>query len=75
MLKTAPRSPKKPPEAPRRAWERFRSDFRAILEPPEPRETSKSAVQSAYFVVFAISQGSLQQRPKKLQQEPPGRPE
>ena len=25
------RGPKKPPEAPRRAWERFRSDFGAIL--------------------------------------------
>ena len=72
-LKTAPRGPKKPPEAPRRAWERSRSDFRAILVPPGFRKTSKSAVLSANFVVLAISLGSLQQRPKTLQMEPPGR--
>ena len=64
-LKTASRGLHRPPEAPRRAWERLRSDCRAILGPPEPRKTSKSAVLSANFMVFAISQGSLQQRPTK----------
>ena len=66
--------PKKAPEAHCRAWERFLSDFRAILGAPGPRKTSTSAVLSAISVVFAISQGSLQQRPKKLQRSPPGGP-
>ncbi len=40
-LKTAPRGPKKPPEAPRHAWERFRSEFRAILGPPGTSKNRK----------------------------------
>ena len=71
-LKTAPRGLHRPPEAPRRAWERLRSDSRVILGPPGPRKPLKSAVLSANFVVLAISQGSLQQRPKKLQKDPGG---
>ena len=73
-LQTAPRGLRKRREMPRRAWERLRGDFGAILGGPGPRKTAKSAVLSSIFVVFAISQGSLQQRPKKLQKEPPGRP-
>ena len=79
-LKTTPRGLQRRPEAPRRAWKRFRGDFRAILGPPGPRKTSKSAVLSANSVVLAISLGSVQQRPKRLQKEPPwearpGRPQ
>ena len=40
-LKTGPRGLQRRPEAPRRAWERFRSDFRAILGPPGPRKPQK----------------------------------
>ena len=49
-------------------WKRFR----AILVPPEPRKTSKSAVLSANFVVFAISLGSLREAQMSPRRAPGG---
>ena len=56
-LKTASRGPQRRPEAPRRAWERLRSDFRAILGLPGPRKTSRNAVLSANFGKGAFNRG------------------
>ena len=66
----APRSLQRRPDTPG-------SDLEAIFERllgPRTSKTSKSAVLSAYFVVLAISQGSVHQRPNKPPKDLPGRP-
>ena len=48
--------------------EPFWMDF----EPPGPQKTSKNAILSAFFAVFAFSKGTIKKKLKSLQKSSPG---